>query len=188
MTDLREVFPILRDDSTNEGEAPVSRIEGEVAAGKEGLIGFSYKNNVGNVVLVQLTSEGKVPVDTENTGGTCLTDNGEFVAGSLTNVDIATIVGTVTKINNRFEVIASSLRSSLWSLFYIDDAGGSPVETLLSQYVTGPGAFTICCETKCLEHDTTGGTGTQNFILRGRNFTHLSSLRATLSYIERDAS
>ena len=48
MADLREVFPILQDSATGEGEAPISRIEGEAAAAQEGLIGFAFKDSSGN--------------------------------------------------------------------------------------------------------------------------------------------
>lgn len=187
MADLREVFPILQDSATGAGEAPISRIEGEASAAIEGLIGFAFKDSSGNVVLPQLTAEGKILVDTEGFGGTCYHSYGTN-AGSLTAVDIATIDETdlsVSQFYINFEFAVSCLRTTLWQLVYIDDANGTPAETILYEFVTGPGTFHQCCIIRCLDLDTTGGTGDQNLVLRGTNLTHASTMRGLLSVTER---
>ena len=190
MVDLREVFPILVDGTTGAGEAPVSRIEGEAAAGQEGLIGFSFKDNSGNVVLPQLTTDGKIPVDTEATAGTCKYDYGTN-PGSATVVDIATLDATEITVANTytsFEMATSCLRTTLWQLVYIDDAAGVPAETTLYEWVSGPGDFHTCCKINCLTLDTTGGTGDQNIVLRGTNSAGVSTMRALLSVFELGAN
>ena len=58
-----EVFNIIKDSATGAGEALISRIEGEAAAAQEGLIGFSFKDSSGNVVLPTLTPAGAISVD-----------------------------------------------------------------------------------------------------------------------------
>lgn len=184
MADVREVFPILADDGTGAGEPAISRIEGEPAAAKEGLIGFSFKDSSGNVILPQLTADGKLPVDTEGVAGTCYSAAGEVAAGSSTLTDVATITGALAKTYSKFGVICSSKRSSLWQLQYVDDAGGTPATTVLAEFVTGPGQMTVCCEISCLIQSTASGTGTQEFKLQAKNFHIDSSLRGTLAMIE----
>lgn len=179
MADLAQVFNILADDSTGAGEAAISRVEGEVAASKEGLIGFSFKDSSGNVILPQLNSSGAVIVDTQS-GRTCLDANGEVAAGSTSITDIATITASLTKKYDNFGIICSCLRASLFQLIYIDDAAGTPTETTLAEFIVGPGAYTVCCNITCLNTDTTGQTGTQEFVLRAKNFVSLSSLRGTI--------
>lgn len=186
MSDLREVFPILQDAGTGAGEAPISRIEGEAAAGQEGLIGFAFKDSSGNVVLPSLTADGKIPVDTEASAGVCKYDYGEN-AGSLTAVDIATLDETqisLAKEYMKFEFAVSSYRPTLWEIVHIDDANGTPSETVLYSWVTGPGNFHECCKINCLHLDTTGGTGDQQIVLRGTNSFHASCMRGLLAVFE----
>lgn len=190
MADLREVFPILQDESTGAGEAPISRIEGESGIAQEGMIAFSFKDQSNNVILPVLTSEGKIPVDTEAFGGSCKYDYGTN-AGSLTAVDVATLDGTaITTGNNymNFEFAVSCLRTTLWDIVYIDDVGVSDTETALYSFVTGPGTFHECCKINCLHLDTTGGTGVQNIVLRGTNIAGISTMRGLLAVNELAAS
>jgi len=179
MADLREVFPILQDSATGEGEAPISRIEGEAAAGQEGLIGFSFKDSSGNVILPALTPQGKIPVDTEAAAANCLDANGELAAGSVgTIVDVtgAVITLTASKTYRKIGILASCLRASLFQLVQVDDI----TETVISEVVVGPGQFTVCCELGCLQF-TAGATGTQELKVKAKNFNHASSLRATVT-------
>lgn len=182
MADLREVFPILRDDSTGAGEEPVSRIEGEAAAGKEGLIGFSFKDSSGNVVLPQLNAAGKILVDVD--GGIAYKAKGELAAGSLS---LAVVTGAVltlvlNKAYRQISVTGCSLRSSLFQLIYIDDAAGTPVESVIAEFIVGPGQFSHSVNFgEGFELDTSAGTGVQKLEVKAKNFDHASSLRATVS-------
>jgi len=187
MADLREVFPILSDSATGAGEAAISRVEGEAAAGQEGLIGFSFKDASGNVVLPSLTSEGKILVDTEGFGGVCKSDYGSN-AGSLSVTTIATLdetVISVSKVYEKFEVLVSCMRDTLWEIVYIDDTNGTPVLTVIAAFLTGPGQFTVIGKIDCLELDTTGGTDDQNIILRATNLDKASTTRGLLACKER---
>jgi hypothetical protein len=189
MADLREVFPILQDAGTGAGEAPISRIEGEAAAAQEGLIGFSFKDSSGNVVLPQLTAEGKILVDTEALGGSCIYDSGSDPAPVVSTAsDLVTIVATLGKSYNNIMMQGSCLRSSLFELVHIDDVGVTDTETTLGHFLVGPGQFSFCCSSLCKYYDTTGGTGVQNFVLRGTNLFHASTLRAELAVNELDAT
>lgn len=184
MADLEEVFKILADDTTGAGEAPISRIEGEAAAGKEGLIGFSFKDSSGDVVLVQLTSEGKVPVDTEAVPGTCISGYATN-AGSTSDVDIVTLTGALTKTYNNFEAIGACLRATQLQIVYVDDAGGGgESETVLAEWLVGPGQFSFKFDMRCLQQSTSGGTATQEFRLRAKNLFKASTIRANFAMLE----
>lgn len=176
MADLREAFPVIVDETTGAGEALISRIEGEAGAAQEGLIGFSFKDSSGNVVLPQLTAAGALPVDTEGTNTDCLHDNGEDAAGSASLVDIATITLTASKDVMALGWVVSCLRASLFQIVQIDDA----TETVLAEMIVGPGDYTNTGELNCISF-TAGATGTQSVVLRGKNFDKLSSLRGSVS-------
>jgi len=185
MADLREVFTTLQDSSTGAGEALISRIEGEAAAAMEGSIGFSFKDSSGNVILPQLTTEGKILVDTEGFSGTCIYDEGEDAAPVVSTAsDLATLTISLTKTYNNIYMQGSCLRSSLFELVHIDDVGVGDTETSLGKFLVGPGQFTVCCQSLCKTLDTTGGTGVQNIVLRGTNLFHASTLRGECSVNE----
>jgi len=170
MADVREVFPILQDAGTGAGEGAISRVEGEAAAGQAGLIGFSFKDASGNVVLAQLNSAGALPVaqsirNCKHAFGTN--------AGSTSVIDLATLDETeisAEKVYDNLELTFSCYREALCYLVYIDDANGTPVETVVSPtWRVGPGSYTIDLKLECLEISTVGGTGDQNIVLRAQN-------------------
>jgi hypothetical protein len=184
MADPRELFPIL-DDGAGAGAVPHKMEEGDDPSSKNGLIGFSFKDNSGNVVLPQLDSSGRVPVTSEATG-TCKDANGELAAGSTSLVDItnAEIDLSLTKLYTKIEAIVSCLHASLFQIVYVDDAEGTPVEEILAECVVGPGHYSFKMGMDCLELDTSGGTGTQKLKIKGKNFIKASSMRATLACLE----
>lgn len=179
MADNNELFHVL-DDGNGLGEGIRKIQEGDTGAAKNGSLGFAFKDASGNVILPQLTAEGKLPVDTEATGGTCLSERGEN-AGSLTAVDICTMTLQLSKLYTGIGIVASCLQSTLFQVVHIDDVGGTPTETILFEAIVGAGAYTVCCEPKCMQFNTTGGTGTQNFVLRGTNLKKESTMRGALT-------
>jgi hypothetical protein len=189
MADVREVFNILADDTTGAGEAAISRIEGEAAASKQGLIGFSFKDFNGNVVLPQLTPSGAVVVSTEGAAGDCLRGRGILTGtATLTEIPSVSITLTIAKVYSEIAVVVSCLRESLFQIIYIDDAGGTPVETILEEIIVGAGQYTVQTDLHCLELDTTGGTGVQKLTIKAKNFagapSALSDMRATLTTLQ----
>ena len=183
MSDVREVFPTLADSTSGAGEPLISRIEGEAAAAQEGSIAFSFKDSSGNVVLPTLTADGKIPVTTD-AAGTCLDARGEDATGSLTFVDVVTLTAALTKKYMKIGVTVSSTRSTHFQLVHVDDAGGTPTETILADYIVGPGQYTVCCHHNCLEVDTTGNTGTQEFKIKGKNLNIINCMRAQIDLLE----
>jgi len=190
MADVNEVFNILADSSTGAGEAAISRIEGEASAAIAGLIGFSFKDSSGNVILPQLDAQGRLPVTQDAVAGTCYSEHGELAAGSLTTVKVtgAEIALTAAKVYTAINVSGCCLRTSLFELVHIDDEGVTDTEVVLEEFIVGPGQFTYQADMDCLEIDTTGGTGTIVLTLRAKNFTGtpsaLSSLRGTVAALE----
>lgn len=187
MADVNEVFNILADSGTGEGEAAISRIEGEVAASIAGLIGFAFKDASGNVVLPQLDSQGRLPVTEEAVAGDCFNAHGELASGSasLAKVTGAEISLTAGKTYHGISASGSCLRTSLFEIVHIDDEGVGDTETVLEEFIVGPGQFSYKTDLDCLSLDTTGGTGVIVLTLRAKNFNALSSLRGTITALER---
>ena len=191
MADPREIFYIIADSSSGEGEAAISRVEGEAAAAQAGLIGFAFKDSSGNVILPQLDAQNRLPVTSDTVAGVCKNANGELGAGSTTTVKVtgAEIALTVAKVYHNISVMGCCLRTSLFELVHIDDEGGGDIEVILAEFIVGAGQYSFKMAMDCLEIDTTGGTGTIVLTLRAKNFTGapsaLSSLRGTIAALER---
>ena len=191
MADVNEVFNILADSTTGAGEAAISRIEGEASAAIAGLIGFSFKDSSGNVVLPQLDAQGRLPVTEEAAAGDCFHNRGELAAGSATIAKVtgAEIAATAGKTYHNISATGCCLRTSLFEVVHIDDEGVGDTEVILTEFIVGPGQFSFQEDLNCLEVDTTGGTGVIVITLRAKNFTGtpsaLSSLRGTISALER---
>ena len=191
MADPREIFYILADSSSGEGEAAISRIEGEASAAIAGLIGFSFKDSSGNVVLPQLDSEGRLPVTEVAAAGACFNAHGELAAGSATYAKVtgAEITLTAAKVYHTISATGCCLRTSIFEIVHIDDEGVTDTETVLEEFIVGAGQFSFQTKLDCLELDTTGGTGVIVLTLRAKNFNGspnaLSSLRGTLAALER---
>lgn len=187
MVDPAELYNTL-DDGSGGGLAPRARQEGDAAAALNGLIGFSFKDSSGNVVLPQLDASGRVPV-TSDASGTCLYENGELAAGSLSIADVtgAKITLTVTKTYSDIGMIICCLHASLFQIIHTDDeGGGGEVQTVIAEAIVGPGQFSFQGNMDCFILDTTGGTGTITLKIAAKNFRVLSSLRGALQALERD--
>lgn len=190
MADVNEIFYILADSATGAGEAAISRIEGEAAAGIAGLIGFSFKDASGNVVLPSLDAQGRVPVVSDAVAGTCYNEHGELAAGSATIAKVTGAEIALTAGNTYTNISATGccLRTSLFEVTHIDDEGVTDTETILEEFIVGSGQYSFQTSLNCLDLDTTGGTGTIVLTLRAKNFNGtpnaLSSLRGTVAALE----
>jgi len=168
--DKREVFTIVEDDLTGEGVKLPARQEGDSPSLKNGVIGFSFKDSAGNLVLPQLDSSGRLP--TTPIAGACKYGYAKATpAGLGSDTALGEVTGALAKKYNEFEVSLSCMFPTSWELVYIDDAAGTPVETVLWSRVTGPGDYGVEVQFECIEVDTTGGTGVQKFQVRGAQLT-----------------
>lgn len=183
MVDEAELFNTLDDGGA--GAAPTKKNEGDAAAGSNGSVGFAFKDASGNVVLPTLTADGKLPVSSDATG-VCYYANGELAAGSLTLADITNAVATLVleKSYSKIGAFASCLQASLFQIVHVDDAAGTPVETVLGEFIVGPGQYSFQAALECFILSTVGNTGTQELKLKGQNFRKLSSLRGSVSALE----
>lgn len=162
MANQVEVFNILADSTTGEGEAAISRIEGEAAASIAGLIGFSFKDSSGNVVLPQLTDDGKIPVTSD--------DPGVHIDGHATvtpaGLDTQTTVITLTLVAEKDYSLkflsAANTFTTFWEIEQTDDATTS----IEHAFITGPGHYTEQVNAGCLKF-TAGASGTQELTLYG---------------------
>lgn len=151
--------------------------EGDAAAGKEGLVAFAFKDSTGDLVLPQLTAGGQIAVSF--TEGLCYkSPAGELAAGSATLAAVtnAEITLSTSTSYGGIGFILSSRRDSLFQIIWQDDA----TDTVLAEFIVGPGQYTINGELHCLKI-TTGASGTQKLKVKAKNFEALSSLRATIT-------
>jgi hypothetical protein len=171
MAHIEEVFKILRDDSTGAGEAPISRIEGEAALTKEGLIGFSFKDQSNNVILPQLDSSGRIPVTTQAAGAKLYADAQDVAGSTASFQDVATITLAVDTEYNNVEAHGFATRMTIYQIASNDD--GTP--DVLAQFMVGAGQYYARWDANNLEF-TTGATGTQELKLQGKNLYKVSDL------------
>lgn len=176
MADPRESFATLEVDGTGVGVAATSRVEGDVAAGKVGSIGFAFKDLAGNLVLPMLTPSGQLPVSF--TDNICLkSPAGELATGSaalaaVTGAEITLAAATAYK---EVAFVVSCRRDSLFQIIQQDDL----TENVLAEIIVGAGQYTLSQVLHCLKF-TTGATGVQKLKVKAKNFEALSSLRATV--------
>lgn len=182
MADPIPLFHIL-DDGNSSGAAPNQIITGDAPGTKKGLLAFAFRDSAGNVVLPQLTSDGKVPIS-PTSPGTCKRARGEDLAGGVGSgnaVDVATLNLVTSKFYAQFSFRVSSRQDSLFQLIWNNNG----VETVLTDAVTGAGQYTVdSSENSCLEFQA-GATGTQQLILRAYNFQKASALRGDFACLER---
>lgn len=180
MADNRPVFPILADVS-GFGVDVSQMQQGFDPTGKNGLIGFAFKDSSGNVVLPQLLADGRIAVSTQSPG-TKKTSRGELDPGSVTLVTVTGAI--VTLVNSKtyadLNLLCSCRRASLFQVIWNDNG----VETVLADAIVDAGQYTVSIALNDVIF-TAGAVGTQQLIVKAMNFDNkLSNLRATVDIIE----
>lgn len=183
MADVAPLFRIL-DDGTGAGVAINKVLEGDASAAKNAVPALIAKDGSGNLKYPLVNDDGELVISLENGDVACLSDSGTN-AGNTAYQDLATITAQLNKVYRNFQALASCFRDSVFQLVHIDDVGGTPTETILIDgFRVGSGDHNAPVDLKCLTFDTTGGTGVQNFVLRGKNLTATSTMDAALSVEE----
>ena len=163
----RETFATLENDS-EQGEVLSSRQEGSTPTGKNGAIGFAFKDNAGNLVLPQLNPEGALTVTFD--AGTTLRANALWAEGSQTKnqFDDALILPlTAEKTYTSLSVSGSGTRTGIFEVYRRDDAGQpGETDTLLGGFLVGAGNYNGKLELKQDIFNTIGGTGTQQLVIK----------------------
>jgi hypothetical protein len=128
----------------------------------------AFINSSGVLVFPQLDAEGRIRV-TFDGAGECH-DAYDKLIGSTSYQDVAEFTGALSKLYDRIGFSVSSATECDWELVYIDDAAAmTPVETVLSHFMTGPGQYSYGIDSlACVEVDTSAGTGVQKIVLRGK--------------------
>jgi len=181
MSHLQEVFPILENGSTGAGEAPTSSASGDASAGKKGLVAFGFKDSAGNLVLPQLTSEGKLAVDFEGAGISKASSAATEVAGSATLVTVAEVALTSGKTYGKIHANGSCFREAIFYVYQQDDT----TNTLIGAGLTGAGCFNAEIDLG-MKEVVAGAAGTQKLILKAKclNATKLSDFLGDVSCLE----
>jgi len=127
----------------------------------------SFINSSGVLVFPQLNDDGAILVSTEG-AGTCISNYAK-VTGSTSFQDLGNNTAlSIGEIYKDFEWSVSSMTEACIQVVYVDDAAGTPVETVLVEFFVGPGQYSYCCNIHCLEQDTTSGTGVQEIKLQAK--------------------
>lgn len=176
MADTAELFRILEDGSSN-GVAPRAKAVGDAPSTDNGLMGFSFRDSGGNLVLPQLNASGQLPV-TLGAAGTAVRNSGTATPGALNSDTIVnTIVLTASETYEATMAMASSFQDCLWRLIHHDNG----VNNELARFVTGSGDFTHSTDLSNITF-TAGATGTQELRLVGRQLRGgLSDMHGTIS-------
>jgi len=126
-----------------------------------------FVNSSGVLVFPQLDAQGRIRV-TSDAAGSCYSGEGKVV-GSTSFQVVADFTVALTKKYDKIGFLVSSMTECDWELVYINDAGGTPIETILAYADTGPGQYTFGLDSmSCVEVDTTGATAVQKFVIRGK--------------------
>lgn len=183
MANCKGLFGII-DSGSGTGNGITKAIPGTTAGSAIAITMATpvFVDDDGKLVFPALDALGRVQVAL--TPGNCTFDYGQ-VTGSTSFQDVAVLIAALLKKYGEFEFVASSMTECDWELVYIDDAGGTPVETILAAWDTGPGQYTVNVELSSVNVDTTSGTGVQNFVIRGKLLEATGSLlSATLGVYE----
>lgn len=141
----------------------------------------AFINSAGVLVFPQLDAEGRIRV-TMDGAGECNDAYGALV-GSTSFQDVASFTAALSKLYDRIGFSVCSATECDWELVYIDDAAGmTPVETVISSWMTGPGQYSYGLDSlACVEVDTSAGTGVQEIVIRGKLLEATGSeIQATL--------
>jgi hypothetical protein len=179
MADTNELFNTLEDGSGN-GVAIRQKAEGDAPSTDNGLMGFSFKDSSGNLVLPQLNASGQLPV-TPGAAGTPISGSAVATPVSLnTDTDVVVIALTASETYECSMAMGSSFQPVEWNLVHNDN--GTPNE--LARFVTGPGSFAHNVDFKNIAF-TAGAAGTQELKLIGsQKRGGLSDMHGTVSVLE----
>lgn len=178
MSDLRPLFATLEDTGTNAGAVLAKVQQGDSPAAKNGSIALAFRDSSGNLVLPQLSPDGALPVTFD--AGTTIRGADANIAGSATFVTVTELTLTLGEIYTQIGGIVSCARDALYQMVYVDDASGTPVESILHSCIVGPGQYSFKMELGLDRLDTSAGTGVQKLVIKAKNLNALSDFHASI--------
>lgn len=164
MAEENEIFHTLK-DANGDGEAPDLREEGQ-AEGDAKSHAILPAKDIDNNTLEYLPMKKGALVITDDGAGTEVggANSGTVTTPGSTETAAEVTLGAANTYSN-IEVGGSSFKDCWWQLVYVDDADGTPAESLIIEFRTGAGAYSFRDQIKNFTQDTTGGTGTQKLRL-----------------------
>lgn len=129
-------------------------------ADSDGVPGFSYKDNSGNLIRPTLNADGTLPVSFAS-GTSSSNSAGVTIAALNTEQDVVSIAVAVNDVVSANMAMGGSFQPMLWILYHNDNASLNE----LARFVTGPGDFQHSTELDNISF-TAGATGTQQLVLR----------------------
>ncbi len=188
--DLRESFPTTEDAITGEGVPLTKSLEGDVASGKIGSVGFAFKNASGNLTLPQLDVQGRLPISSEiqgtrlrakgTTAGSILNGSGS----SYTNMTVVLSIPITNSVTGRMvgdmKGAVSCRRASLFQMVYQDTLN----EVVLTEAILDSGQYTHPIGIDGDEFDIPASASSPAFIIRAGNFDKASDLHASLKVVQ----
>ena len=160
------------------GLAPKVKAVGSDTTGNAQMV-LAFRDSAGNLVLPQLTPDGRLPV-TNDAAGLFKKAYG-LNAGTAVEAAVATLSLTVLKTYVKVGVSVSSFVESIFRIVQKNDA----TETDIGLIRVGAGAYTAQFIMPEMEL-TAGATGVQSIIVYGRNLlaNKVSQFDATITAVE----
>ena len=187
MSHERESFPILEDIETeigavlhkaNEGDRPVAD---DLTTKKNGMIGFSFKDKDGRVVLPQLNNEGAIVVALD-TGDTIRGHGQNDTGDKVSKMELVDLTLTADRSYNKLSAQGSCFRNTEFEVVLVEDEGQpGESETILGNFLCGPGQFTTKWNLEIDEFNTTGFAGVCKLKLRAINLNRESKTMGQIS-------
>jgi len=133
--DKRPCLPIMEESPSDKSGVPVHKaLEGETTNAKNAVPALTLKDPSGNFIYGKANADGEQVISLESDDVARLYDYGEDEDGdAAAYVDLATVVGQLAKVYRNFGVIASCFRDAMFRIVHIDDVGGTPTETILTE-------------------------------------------------------
>lgn len=127
----------------------------------------AFINAAGVLVFPSLDAEGRIRV-TMDSAGACHYAASK-VTGSTSFQNVAVFTGALSKMYDKIGFVVSSMTECDWEVVHISDAAGTPIETILAYFDTGPGQYSFALDSMaCVEVNTTGLVGVQKILVRGK--------------------
>lgn len=182
MPDVLPSFPPLQNPTSDAGEPWHQLVEGDTLTARNAGGVFTAKDASGDAKYLEIDSQGRLKVIPNTDDIVDLSDEGDNAGNNGSFQTLLTIVLQNSMDYKNLDWIFSCFREATFEMVFIDDVGGSPVETILGTIKVGAGSFTDSNSKRC--RFTTGGTGVQHLIARAINLNATSQLEGALAVEE----
>lgn len=162
-----------------------ARDEGDSVTGIDALPALVAKDPSGNFAYLRTNADGEILISNQAAGTPIFGDAIVTPVALNTETAVVTLVLTADAAYETIKAIASSTRTTKWTLKTIQDAGGTPVVNQIGSFITGSGQFSFTWKPDLWNY-TAGSTGTQQVILYATQLTgDLSDFHGYLEIFEK---